>query len=173
MVGVLQTWTRDRRYHPHVPYLVAGGGLSAEGTWRPARQDFLVHVTPLAGLFRAQCRDDRHKTDLFPLVAAPVWHKAGVVHGEPVGSGEEACRSLAPSSLRVALSHTRVLTLEAGHVTLQSKASATDQTRSAPVPAHECMRRFLPHVLPERCINVRSDGVLSPGNRPVRTTVRP
>src|SRR5215213_3634346 len=32
MVGVLQTWTRDLRYHPHIHYLVpAGAFLSAEG----------------------------------------------------------------------------------------------------------------------------------------------
>src|SRR5215813_6075133 len=44
MVGVLHTWTRDLRYHPHVHYIVTGGGLSAEGHWRPARPDFLVPV---------------------------------------------------------------------------------------------------------------------------------
>ena len=28
MVGVLQTWTRDLRYHPHIHALVPGGGLA-------------------------------------------------------------------------------------------------------------------------------------------------
>lgn len=31
MVGVLQTWTRDLFYHPHIHYLVPGGGLAADG----------------------------------------------------------------------------------------------------------------------------------------------
>ena len=68
MVGVLHTWTRDLRYHPHVHYIVAGGGLADEGRWLPSRQDFLVHVKPLSVLFRAKFRDQLHKTPLGPLV---------------------------------------------------------------------------------------------------------
>jgi hypothetical protein len=33
MVGVLHTWARDLSYHPHVHYLVPGGGLAADGHW--------------------------------------------------------------------------------------------------------------------------------------------
>jgi hypothetical protein len=152
--------------------IVAGGGLSAEGTWRPSRQDVLVHVKPLSVLFRAKFRAQRHKTDLFPLVDAHVWRKDGVVHCQPVGSGEDACRYLAPSLFRVAISHNRILTWANGHVTFQDKASATDQTQSATGPAEAFIRRFLQHVLPDRFINVRYDGVLSPGNRHVLTRVR-
>jgi hypothetical protein len=31
MTGVLQTWTRDLRYHPHLHYLVPAGALTVEG----------------------------------------------------------------------------------------------------------------------------------------------
>jgi len=171
MVGVLHTWPRDLRYHPHVHYIVAGGGLSAEGAWLPARQDFLVHVTPLSVLFRAKFRAYLQQTDLFPLVDAHVWHKDWVVHCKPVGSGEAAFRYLAPYIFRVALSNNRVLTLDDGQVTFQYKDSATQQTRSATVPAQEFIRRFLQHVLPDRFIKVRYYGFLSPGNRHVLTRV--
>src|SRR5262245_918754 len=107
MVGVLHTWTRALPYHPHVHDSVAGGGLSAEGTWRPARHDFLVHVTALSVLFRAKFRAYLQKTDLCPLVDAPVCSKDWVVHCKPVGSGEEAFRSLAPYIFRVAISNHR------------------------------------------------------------------
>src|SRR6266545_4044753 len=33
MVGVLHTWTRDLMYHPHVHYIVTGGGLTEDGKW--------------------------------------------------------------------------------------------------------------------------------------------
>jgi hypothetical protein len=172
MVGVLHTWTRDLRYHPHVHDMVAGGGLSTEGPWLPARQDFLVHVTPLSVLFRGKFRAYLQKADLFPLVDAHVWHKDWVVHCEPIGSGAEAFRYLAPYIFRVAISNNRILTREDGHVTFQYKDSATDQTTSATVTAEEFIRRFLQHVLPDRFINVRYDGFLSPGNRHVLHGVR-
>jgi hypothetical protein len=171
MVGGLQTWTRDLRYHPPVHSSVAGGGLSAEGPGRSSRHDFLVHVKPLAVLFRAKCRAQLHKTDLFPRVDASVWNKDGVVHGEPVGTGKEAFKYRAPHILRVALSHHRILTLEDDQVTFQDKESATAQVRIWTVTAEECIRRFLQHVLPDRCINVRDDGFLSPGNRHVLTRI--
>ena len=31
MLGVLHTWTRNLAYHPHIHYLVTGGGSAADG----------------------------------------------------------------------------------------------------------------------------------------------
>ena len=57
LLGVLQAWTRDLRYHSHVHYLAPGGGLADDGcTWAMTKADFLVHVKPLAALFRAKLR---------------------------------------------------------------------------------------------------------------------
>src|SRR5690606_24429780 len=54
LVGVLHTWGRDLTYHPHVHFLVPGGGLSAAGQqWVASRPTFLVHVRPLSKLFKA------------------------------------------------------------------------------------------------------------------------
>jgi Putative transposase/Transposase zinc-binding domain len=172
MVGVLHPWTRDLRYHPHVHDIVPGGGLTADDRWLPSRPDFLVHVKPLSVLFRATFRDALHKTDLFPLVDAPVWHKDWVVHCEPVGHGAEAFRYLAPYIFRVAISHNRILTLQEGAVTFQDKESATDPVNTCTLPAEECIRRFLQHVLPARFLKVRYDGLLSPTNRQVLTRAR-
>lgn len=74
LVGVLQTWTRDMRYHPQVHFLVPGGGFSADGSvWLPSRPQFLVRVEPLSVLFRAKFRDALRRTDLFAQAAAAVW----------------------------------------------------------------------------------------------------
>ena len=97
MVGVLQTWTRDLRYHPHVHYLVPGGGLAPDGpSWVTARADFLVHVKPLAALFRAKVRAALRQTPLYAEVPAEVWTQAWVVDGRPVGNARAALKSLAP-----------------------------------------------------------------------------
>ena len=71
MVGVLHTWTRQLLYHPHVHYIVTGGGLTDDGRWRSARKDFLVPVKALSPIFRAKFRDALKKTELFAQVRAP------------------------------------------------------------------------------------------------------
>jgi len=165
MVGVLHTWTRQLLYHPHVHYIVTGGGLTDDGRWRAARKDFLVPVKALSPIFRAKFRDALKQTELFAQVPAQVWQKDWVVHSEPVGSGEQAFQYLAPYIFRVAISNNRLRKLEYGNVTFSYKESATDQLKSAKVTAEEFIRRFLQHVLPPRFSKVRYFGLLSPSNR--------
>jgi Putative transposase/Transposase zinc-binding domain len=165
MVGVLHTWTRQLLYHPHVHYIVTGGGLSADGRWRSSRKDFLVHVKPLSRIFRAKFRDELKKTELFAQIDPRLWRKDWVVHSEPVGSGQQAFKYLAPYIFRVAISNNRLLKLKHGNVTFSYKESATDQLKSDKVTAAEFIRRFLQHVLPPRFIKVRYYGLLSPSNR--------
>ncbi len=165
MVGVLHTWTRALIYHPHVHYIVTGGGLSASGKWKSSREDFLVPVRALSVIFCAKFRDLLKKTDLFDQVNDRVWKKDWVVHSEPVGTGEAAFKYLAPYVFRVAISNSRIVKLEDGRVTFKYKDSATDQQRISTVTAEEFIRRFLQHVLPERFVKVRYYGLLSAGSR--------
>jgi hypothetical protein len=164
--GVLQTWTRDLRYHPHVHYIVAGGGLSADGAqWLSARENFLVPVKALSKIFRAKLRDALQKADLFKLVPPTVWQKDWVVHAEPVGTGEAALKYLAPYIFRVAISNKRLVKMEEGRVTFQYKESEHGQWQIQTLPAEEFIRRFLQHVLPKGFIKVRYYGFLSPRRR--------
>ena len=165
MVGLLHTWTRQLLYHPHVHYIVTGGGLTDKGRWVSSRKDFLVPVKALSRIFRAKFRDELKKTELFAHVRAPVWQKDWVVHSEPVGSGEAAFKYLAPYIFRVAISNYRILRLEHGAVSFSYKESATDQVKSCTVTAQEFIRRFLQHVLPNRFVKVRYYGLLSPAQR--------
>jgi hypothetical protein len=165
MVGVLHTWTRQLLYHPHVHYIVTGGGLTQDGDWKSSRSDFLVPVKALSRIFRAKFRDALKQTELFAQVPARVWRKDWVVHSEPVGSGQPAFKYLAPYIFRVAISNNRLRKLEHGNVTFSYKESAAGQLKSAKVTAAEFIRRFLQHVLPPRFIKVRYFGLLSPSNR--------
>lgn len=166
LVGVLHTWSRDLNYHPHVHYLVPGGGLRDDGQrWLPAREDFLVHVKPLSILFRAKFRDALKKTELFALVPPETWQQEWVVHCQPVGNGLTALKYLAPYIFRVAISNKRLLTLVQGKVTFRYTESGTGQTRICTLAAEEFMRRFLQHVLPKGFVKVRYYGLFSPGLR--------
>jgi hypothetical protein len=172
MVGVLHTWTRQLLYHPHVHYIVTGGGLTDDGRWRSARSDFLVPVKALSRIFRAKFRDQLRKTALFAQVAPGVWRKDWVVHCEPVGSGAPAFQYLAPYIFRVAISNNRLRQLENGNLTFAYKESATDQLQHCTVTAAEFIRRFLQHVLPPRFSKVRYYGLLSPAQRPLLQKAR-
>ena len=53
LTGVLHTWGSAMTHHPHLHFIVPGGGLSLDGkTWVASRDDFLVHVKVLSALFR-------------------------------------------------------------------------------------------------------------------------
>lgn len=165
MVGVLHTWTRQLLFHPHVHYIVTGGGLTTDGRWRSSRKDFLLPVKALSPIFRAKFREALMQTELFAQVPAPVWQKDWVVHSEPVGSGQQAFQYLAPYIFRVAISNNRIRSLDQGAVTFSYKESATDQLKRCTITAEEFIRRFLQHVLPNRFIKVRYYGLLSPTHR--------
>jgi len=97
MAGILHTWTRDMLYHPHLHYIVPGGGFDPQtGRWKPSREKFLVPVPALSVIFRAKFRDELKKTDLYDSIDLHVWEKDWVVHSKPVGNGENALKYLAP-----------------------------------------------------------------------------
>jgi hypothetical protein len=99
------------------------------------------------------------------LVPNDLWEKDWVVHGEPVGSGAHALHYLAPDIFRVAISNHRILKLSDGQVTFHYQDSQTGAIQVCTVTAEACIRRFLPHVLPDHFVKVRYDGLFGPGNR--------
>jgi len=166
MIGILQTWTRDLRYHPHVHYLIPGGGLTPNAnTWRPAKYNFLLPEKPLAGIFRAKFRDLIKKMGLFKQVPPQAWQQDWVVDIIPVGTGQEALKYLAPYVFRVAISNRNILALKNGHVTFRYRHSKTNATRTATLPVLNFISRFLQHVLPRGFQKVRTYGALHPKQR--------
>jgi hypothetical protein len=165
MLGVLQTWTRDLRYHPHIYYLVPALGLRTDGTWVVGNRRFLMHAKPLALVFRAKFRAAVRQTVLHAHVPAATWQQAWVVDCRPAGSGRTALRYLAPYIFRVALSNNRIVCVTNTEVTFRYQDGTTRQRRTCTLPAAEFMRRFLQHVLPKGFVKVRYVGLFSPGKR--------
>jgi hypothetical protein len=173
LVGVLHTWGRTLTYHPHVHYLIPAGGLADDGqTWRPARDDFLVPVKALSGIFRARFRDALHSTELFDLVPATVWEQDWVVHCKAVGNGETAFKYLAPYIFRVAISNSRILKVEDDQVTFRYRASDSGHSKLCTLAVEEFIHRFLQHVLPKGFVKVRSYGFLRVAQRVQLTRLR-
>ncbi len=116
--GVLHTWGRTLEYHPHVHYVVPGGGLSADGDrWLASRADFLVPVKALSIVFRGKFRDLLAREGLLEAVDPSVWRGDWVVHCQPAGDGRESLRYLAPYVFRVAIGDHRIVSCDDGRVT--------------------------------------------------------
>jgi hypothetical protein len=165
MVGVLHTWTRKLAYHPHVHYLVPGGGWHTDSQiWLRPHHNFFVPVKALSRLFRATFQRLLQKTSLFAQIPSKVWQQDWVVHCKPVGNGQTALRYLAPYIYRVALSNRRLIrmldtgSMESSQVTFQYRTSDTGQLKLCTLSAEKFMHRFLQHVLPRGFVKVRYYG---------------
>jgi len=173
MVGVLQTWTRDLRYHPHVHYLVPAGALAPTGaTWLAANGRFLVHVKPLAKLFRGKVRAGLQQLHLAGGLPDKTWSQPWVVDCRPVGNGQAALKYLAPYIFRVALSNNRIVGVANDQVTFRYRVAATKKTTPCTLPAGSFIGRFLQHILPKGFVKVRYFGLFRPSNRRLLAQVR-
>jgi hypothetical protein len=164
--GVLHTWGRTLEYHPHIHYVVPGGGPSADGSlWMPSRPDFFVPDPALSRLYRARFRDAMKQAGLFKAIDPAVWKKEWVVKSVAVGDGSAALKYLAAYVFRVAIGDHRILSVEDGHVTFSYRKSGSRRWRRMRLEATEFLRRFLQHVLPSGFQKVRHYGYLSPRSR--------
>ncbi len=165
-IGVLHTWKRDLGYHPHVHFLVPGGGLDfVNDRWLPARNHFFVRVEPLSILFRAKMRDGLKQAGLYHQIPATAWRQEWVVHSKSVGHGEKAVAYLADYVFRVGIANQRIIKLENDAVTFWYKQRKTNRRVSITLPVFTFMQRFLQHVLPQGFVKVRYYGFLASGKR--------
>jgi hypothetical protein len=161
--GVLHTWGRALEYHPHVHYVVPGGGIGGDGErWLPSRADFLVPVKPLSIVFRAKFRDRLRDEGLLGQVDPSAWDRDWVVHCQPAGDGRQSLRYLAPYVFRVAIGDHRIVACDDGRVTFTYRKVGSSRRRKMTLDALEFLRRFLQHVLPPGFPKVRHYGFLSP-----------
>ncbi len=157
VMAVLHTWGSTLAYHPHVHCLVTGGGVSADRqTWLPARDDYLVPVEALSKLFRGIVLDQIRRQ--FPEIKLPssLGQKAWVVHCKPAVQGtEKVLEYLGRYIHRVAITNSRLLSIDDGKVTFRYRDSRTGETKTMTLDANEFIRRFLQHVLPSGVHKVR------------------
>jgi len=171
--GVLHTWGRTLDYHPHVHYVVPGGGIGQDGTqWLPSRANYFVPVEALSVLFRAKFRDALGRAGLLSQVDPAVWRQKWVVHSKAVGDGRASLKYLAPYVFRFAISDRRIVACDDDRVTFSYRRSGSNRWRKMTVHAFEFIRRFLQHVLPSGFPKVRHYGFLSPNSRESVEAVR-
>jgi len=166
VLAVLHTWTRTLLYHPHVHCLVPAGGVSDDQEWLPARKNYLVPVKALSKIFRGMFRDMVPKELPALMIPKVAWIKEWVVYCKPALQGaDKVLTYLGRYVHRIAISNSRILSIEDGKVTFRYQQCGDSQWKTMTLPANEFMRRFLQHVLPKGTHKVRYYGLWSPANR--------
>jgi hypothetical protein len=159
--GVLHTWGRQLQYHPHIHYIVPGGGLSKDRTtWLPSRANFFVPVKALSPIYRAIFKENMGQTGLLAHIDPQVWDIPWNVHSQANPNGHSAFTYLAPYVFRVAISNRRLVGLNDHTVTFTYRKPGSSRPRTTTLDAMEFLRRFLQHVLPDGFMKVRHFGFL-------------
>lgn len=163
ITAMLQTWTRDLRYHPHVHLLVPGGGLTADGLrWRRVQDaQFFLPQVKLASRFKGRLKTwlAGAAPELLARVPAKAWAIQWVADIQAVGSGAAALKYLANYLCRPPLHESQIETWDAQRVTFRYRENGGTQKRGT-VSGPEFLRRVLQHVLPKGFQRVRHYGWL-------------
>jgi len=189
LLAVLHTWGQTLCHHPHVHCVATGGGLACDvhgrtqepPRWVACRPGFFLPVRVLSRLFRGkflaglQAAYDRGALTCVGRLAhlaapatfrawlGPLYAQDWVVYAKaPFGGPEQVLKYLARYTHRVALSNSRLVSLEDGQVTFGYKDYADDRRgKRMTLPAAEFIRRFLQHVLPSGFVKIRHYGLLA------------
>lgn len=161
LCAVLQSWTRDLRYHPHVHLLVPGGGLTFDQLrWvRVKDAQFLVPQARLAARFKGRLKAwlEKEQPALFAKVPGKVWWMKWVADVQPVGTGEAALKYLAAYIARPPLHESQIEHVDGRTVTFRHRDNGGVPQRVT-VSGEEFVRRVLQHVLPKGFQRVRHTG---------------
>ena len=164
LMGILQTWTKILGYHPHLHFLIPGGGIRKD-RWKYSKPDFFIHGKPLGIIIRAKFRDALKKVGLYDLVPIQVWKQDWVCDVKTVGNGQAVLKYLAPYVYRSAISDRNILKVEDGRVTFRYKDRKNKTFKTCTLDVFEFLRRFLQHVLPKGFVKVRYFGFLATKKR--------
>jgi hypothetical protein len=188
-ITVLHTWGQNLLHHPHVHCVVPGGGIAPDGEhWIACRPGFFLPVRVLSRLFRRLFLDQLRRAfaagalrfvgHLEPLRdawtfgewLAPAARTEWVVYAKPpFGGAEHVLDYLGRYTHRVAISNDRLLSFDGESVRFRWKDYRHQSRHSTmALTAHEFIRRFLLHVLPDGFKRIRSYGWLANRHRAAR-----
>jgi len=162
--GALHTWGRDFTvYHPHVHFVVPGGGVSQDGTrWQAGPANFLLPEKAASKIYRAKFRDALREAGLLDEIDPDVWKQTWVVDVEAVGDGRATLKYLAPCVYRAAISNNRIEAVDEFTVTYRVTPTGSRQSHTRPVSGNEFVRGFLQHTLQRNLQRLRYYGFASP-----------
>jgi hypothetical protein len=171
LLAMLHTWNQRLGNHPHLHFLVTGGGLGAQGFVH--RRRFLVPLKHLRPVFRAKLLSKlqalvrqgllsvgRHSAhELLRDASRREWN---IDIRRPLGGPEQVVNYFARYARKIAISDRRLLSYD-GQTVVFSYRDRADGNKSKPasLDAPSFCRRFLQHVLPPGFVRIRRYGLLA------------
>jgi hypothetical protein len=163
---VLHTWTRELEFHPHVHCIVTAGGLSLDGARWVERTRFLFPGDRMKAVFRGRILAGLERLRAEPRLALDERAWRALLHGlppkrkwvvyaeAPFGRSTHVLRYLGRYTHRVAISDSRLVSIDERGVTFRTRGDA-----ETTLPPEEFLRRFLLHVLPRGFHKIRHFGL--------------
>lgn len=163
---VLHTWTRTLLLHPHVHVLITAGGLTLNGkAFKNIRKKVLLHVKPLAKLFKGKFMAALRKLQQTKVIAmsdgafgtlmASLQDQDWVVYLKRTFHGSKGTlQYLGRYTHRVGIANSRLLEVTKDKVTFKTKDG-----RSISLHPIAFLQRFVQHVLPDRFKKIRHAGL--------------
>jgi hypothetical protein len=181
---VLHSWGSALTHHPHVHCIVPGGGISPDGQrWVSCKPGFFLPVRVLSRLFRrlmCQRLDDAHANgalqffgdhaalkdgEAFQKFLRPLRRVKWFVYAKrPFAGPYQVLSYLARYTHRVAIANSRLVAFDGARITFKWKDYRREgQARYGvmTLDAHEFIRRFLLHVLPDGFHRIRHYGLFA------------
>lgn len=177
MVAVLHTWGQNLSLHPHLHCIVPGGGITACGKWKPAKNKgkYLFPVKAMGKVFRARFVAQLRK-ELDVKVASgfydSLFKKHWVVYCKrPFLGSLQVVEYLGRYTHKIAISNHRIQAIGNSTVTFLVKDYRQGGKKSLMrLSDAEFIRRFAMHVLPKGFVRIRHYGMLSSYHKKITLT---
>jgi hypothetical protein len=177
MLAALHTWGQTLFQHIHLHCIVPGGALKNDEQWISSKPGFLFPVKVMSRIFRGtfvhlirEALQDKklqlpatsaQKT--FDQLLNGLMQKEWVVYAkEPFNGAQGGIDYLSRYVYKIAISNNRIVSSNDGKVTFTWRDYSDDnKNKTMILDAHEFIRRFLTHVLPNAFMRIRSFGFLA------------
>lgn len=180
-IGVLHTWGQNLLDHPHIHFIVPGGGLNREKTkWMQCERDFFLPVKVLSNVFRGKLLDYfenafyrselqfmgdiehlKLPANFRELIMSCAQKEWCVYAKEPFAGPKQVIEYLGQYTHKIAITNYRLVKIDGDKVHFKVRDNENiGKSKIMVLHAKEFMRRFLLHVLPKRYVRIRHFGLL-------------
>ena len=180
-ICILHTWGSKLNYHPHIHTIVLGGGLDDKNHWKDKGNKFFLPVKVMSAVFKRYYLEELkylyeseklsftggaeklRNTYEFKSLLDKLYAMDWVVYSKRTFKGaQEVFKYLGKYTHRIAISNSRILSIDSENVTFAAKDYRVDgKYRPMTISGEKFVSLFLLHILPKGFVRIRYYGLLA------------